>query len=145
MQTLSGGPSKWSDAWKVADAHHEAIKAEQERSAPKPSTPLISVEKVDDASVVTAPKCGRCGLHVNLLKCTQQGNMSILCPECGVRSTQLWRLFGAWPPQEFEDLSQEAQAEFLAHPVREHEGARGPRGRHVVQEPDKAEREWHGR
>ena len=76
--------------------------------------PIIQsgVHAEDEVSFVY---CGWCGnrTHINLCRLGKKEPPTWKCKCCNTRLTQLWRLFGSWPPAGI-DISEEDQIKFLS-------------------------------
>ena len=46
------------------------------------------------------------------MKATQKTKSNMWCYSCGAKGVKLIRMFGTWPPVEFQDLSAKDQASF---------------------------------
>ena len=57
-------------------------------------------------------RCWKCGDEVNALRCIKKSQNTYWCNRCASRHSKLQRIFGTWPPSEFNDLPAPEQQEF---------------------------------
>ncbi len=113
LHSLSSLPSATASTDTTEDEIMEALAQELGPKAQDDIEPKAQ----NDITAVTAglglllldPKCSRCGQTASFMRLIQENKSTFVCKVCNMRGQQLFRLYGQWPPREFEELPKDAQ------------------------------------
>ena len=102
-----------------------SVQAKATTAAPQAAMPMgaassSAVVVASPALQPPTPMCGKCMMPVDPLRVQLTGKVTgkWKCNKCNTRHVQLVRIFGGWPPRDFQGLSATDQIEFWRQPAK---------------------------